>query len=176
LKIFFSFIGNNLLVNPGGEDGVLTPWIVGGTSNPGLDHGTFNSGYNPHTGLYQFSGHSGTYGTLTQTVDIVGANEGITTAQIDAGNLTINLLFWSRCLPQNSNDAAAVALYFLNAYNNTLSNATTPEQAAGSNWTSYSTSYPIPIGTRSIQYQMIFILKSGSDIDSYIDDNLITIH
>jgi hypothetical protein len=65
----------NLLVNPGGEDGVLIPWIVGGTSNPGLDNGTLNEGFLPRTGSFQFSGNNGQWGTLTQTVFIVGGNE-----------------------------------------------------------------------------------------------------
>ncbi|CAF4161684.1 unnamed protein product [Adineta steineri] len=166
---------NNLLMNPGGEDGVLSPWVVGGNSNPQLDTGTFDPGNNPHTGLYQFSGHTGSFGMLTQTVAIVGANRSITTSQIDAGNLTVGLLFWSSEYPQSPSDSAAVALYFLDAFNGTLSNVTSPEQAAGSNWISYSNSYPIPIGTRSIQYQMVFTLHSGSTIDSFIDDNSMTI-
>ncbi|CAF3916085.1 unnamed protein product [Adineta steineri] len=167
---------NNLLMNPGGEAGVLSPWVVGGNSKPRLDMGTFNSGLNPRTGLYQFSGHTGSLGTLTQTIVIVGANPSITTSQIDTGNLTVGLLFWSRGLPQDMNDGTAVVLYFLDAFNGTLSNATSLEVTAGSNWTSYSNSYLIPIGTRSIQYQMRFILHSGSDIDSYIDDNFMTIY
>jgi len=170
-------------VNPGGEHGVLTPWIVGGTSNPQLDNGTQNAGFFPRTGSFQFCGN--TYrpgmgrGTLTQTVAIVGGTEAIMTTPIDAGNLSVTVLFWTRCLahvdpetmPQARDDATAVALYFLDALNNTLANVTTPEQAARGTYASYSNSYSIPVGTRSIQYQMKFIGYYGSDVDSYIDDN-----
>ncbi len=162
-------------MNPGGEHGVLTPWIVGGTSNPQLDDGTQNEGFIPRTGSFQFSGN--TYrpgmgrGTLTQTIAIVVGTDTIMMTQIDTGNLSVTVLFWTRCLPQARNDATAVALYFLDALNNTLTNVTTPEQAPGFIYASYSNSYSIPVGTRSIQYQMKFIGYQGSDVDSYIDDN-----
>ncbi|CAF0975095.1 unnamed protein product [Adineta steineri] len=94
--------------------------------------GTFGSGYNPRTGSYQFSGHIGSLGTLTQTVAIVGANPSITTSRIYSGTLTVGLLFWTRVFPQAKNDGATVVLYFLDASNGILSNATSPEQAAGS--------------------------------------------
>jgi len=167
----------NLLVNPGGEHGVLIPWIVGGTSNPGLDNGTQDEGFFPRTGSFQFSGNRGQWGTLTQTVFIVGGNEPIVTTQIDTGNLSVIVLFWTRCLDQHpKNDAAAVTLYFLDALNNTLANVITPEQAVPDTYALYSNSYSIPIGTRSIQYQMKFIRYSGSDLDAYIDDNSMIIN
>jgi len=167
----------NLLVNPGGEHGVLIPWIVGGTSNPGLDNGRLNKGYLPRTGSFQFNGNKGQWGTLTQTVFIVGGKEPIATTQIDRGNLSVTVLFWTRCLDQTpKNDAAAVTLYFLDALNNTLANVTTPEQAVPDTYALYSNSYSIPVGTRSIQYQMKFIRYSGSDLDAYIDDNSMIIN
>jgi hypothetical protein len=167
----------NLLVNPGGEDGVLIPWIVGGTSNPGLDNGTLNEGFLPRTGSFQFSGNNGQWGTLTQTVFIVGGNEPIVPTQIDTGNLYVTVLFWTRCFDQiPENDAAAVILYFLDALNNTLANVTTPEQSVPDTYALYSNSYSIPVGTRSIQYQMKFIRYSGSDLDAYIDDNSMIIN
>ncbi len=170
-------------MNPGGEHGVLTPWIVGGTSNPQLDNGIQNGGYIPRTGSYQFSGN--TYrpgmgrGTLTQTIAIVVGTDTIMMTEIDTGNLSVTVLFWTRCLfqvdpetmPQARNDATAVALYFLDALNNTLATVTTPEQASVFIYALYSNSYSIPVGTRSIQYQMKFIGYQGSDVDSYIDDN-----
>ncbi|CAF3710702.1 unnamed protein product [Adineta steineri] len=138
--------------------------------------GTFGSGYNPRTGSYQFSGHIGSLGTFTQTVAIVGANPLITTSRSDSGSLTVGSLFWTRVFPQAKNDGTAVVLYFLDASNGILGNATSPEQAVGSSWISYSNSYPIPVGTRSIQYPMRFIPHTGKDIDSFIDDNSMTIY
>ncbi|CAF4042916.1 unnamed protein product [Adineta steineri] len=76
----------NLLVNPGGEDGVLSPWVVGGSSNPQLDSGTFDIGFGPHTGSYQFVGGTGSSGTLTQTIVIMTASPSITASQIDTVN------------------------------------------------------------------------------------------
>jgi hypothetical protein len=167
----------NLLVNPGGEHGVIIPWIVGGTSNPGLDNGTQNKDIFPRTGSFQFTGNHGAWGTLTQTVFIVGGNEPIATTQIDTGNLSVTVLFWTRCLNQIlKNDAAAVALYFFDALNNTLANVTTPEQAVPGTYALYSNSYSIPVGTRSIQYQMKFIRYFGTDLDAYIDDNSMIIN
>ncbi|CAF4119645.1 unnamed protein product [Adineta steineri] len=95
-----SRLGNNLLLNPGGRDGVLRPWVVGGNSNPRLDNGTFDPGYLPRTGLFQFAGGTGSFGTLTQTVAIVDADRLITTSKIDGGYAAVNLSYWSRSAAQ----------------------------------------------------------------------------
>src|SRR5215471_18272714 len=94
---FSAFAGpiatTNLLLNPGGEAGTLTNWVVGGVSNPRLDNGTFDTGILPHSGTNDFLAGTGANGSLSQTVALVG-NQGLTTGAIDAGNLLANVSFW----------------------------------------------------------------------------------
>lgn len=166
----------NLLVNPGAESGSISGWTVGGTSNPGVDNGSFDTGINPHTGSFDFYGHTGALGTLSQTVALVG-NQGLTAAAIDAGLTTANVGFWEQGLSQGTpSDDGSVTLTFLDATSTALGSASTPEVDSHSGaWQSFAGGYAIPVGTRSIVYTMNFIRYNGSDNDSFLDDNSLTV-
>ena len=170
------FATTNLLLNPGAEAGSTTNWIVGGVSNPGVDNGTFDSGINPHTGSYDFYGHTGAWGTLSQTVFLPG-NQGITTADIDAGLLVANVSFWEQGLNQGTpSDEACIILSFFDSNTNLISTNATPFiDSHDLTWSNYSNLYPIPAGTRLITYTMYFLRNAGSDNDSFVDDNVLTI-
>jgi hypothetical protein len=169
---FGSAQAGNLLTNPGAEDGNLTGWTVGGTSNPGVDSGTFDPGINPHSGSYDFYGHTGAEGTLTQNVSLIGL-PGISTGLIDAGLTTANISFWEQGLNQGTpSDDAKITLTFLNGSNAAISSVSTPEvDSHNGTWEQYTASYVIPVGTRSIDYTMDFIRHVGSDLDAFVDDN-----
>jgi len=166
----------NLLLNPGAETGTTTNWVIGGVSNPAVDNGTFDSGINPHSGSYDFFGHTGAEGTLSQNVYLPGT-QGITTPLIDAGLLVANVSFWEQGLNQGSpSDEASIIISFLDTNTNLISSIATPfVDSHNLTWQNYSNQYPIPVGTRLITYTMDFHRNIGSDNDSFIDDNVLTV-
>jgi hypothetical protein len=166
----------NLLLNPGAEAGTTTNWVVGGVSNPGVDDGSFDGGIDPHSGSYDFYGHTGLYGTLSQTVYLPG-NQGITTTEIDTGLLVATVSFWEQGLDQGTpSDDACIILSFLDGSTNLISTNATPFiDSHDSTWENYSNQYVIPVDTRLITYEMYFQRHDGSDNDSFVDDNLLTV-
>lgn len=166
----------NLLLNPGAETGNITNWVVGGDSNPSVDNGTFDSGINPHSGSYDFYGHTGSLGTLNQTVYLPG-KQGISTTDIDAGGQVAGVSFWEQGLNQGTpSDEARIVISFLDSNTNLISTNSTPFiDSHDSSWQNYSNQYAIPVGTRLITYTMEFFRNVGSDNDSFIDDNVLTI-
>ncbi len=169
-------VTTNLLTNPGAETGDLTGWTVGGTSNPGVDSGTFDPGINPHTGSFDFFGHTGASGTLTQAVTLVG-NQGITAAAIDSGTAQATVGFFEQGLGQGTpSDDAFISLSYLNATNGVISTVSTPtDDSHNGTWTFSSTTFAVPVGTRTIDYTMNFVRNSGSDLDAFVDDNSLQI-
>ncbi|CAF1482843.1 unnamed protein product, partial [Didymodactylos carnosus] len=118
---------SNLLVNPGAETGLLSPWVIDGTSAPGIDNGTFDASIKPHSGGYQFGGFSGQAVTLTQNI-VISGTQGITPALIDSCKLAAHISFWEQGLNQGANnDDAQVILAFLDVNNVLLQNISTPE-------------------------------------------------
>jgi hypothetical protein len=166
----------NLLLNPGAETGNTTNWVIGGVSNPGVTNGTFDPGINPHSGSYDFFGRTGAEGTLSQRVYLPG-NQGITSALIDAGLLAANVSFWEQGLSQGTpSDEARVIIAFLDSNTNLISTNATPFlDSHNLTWQNYSNQYAVPIGTRLIVYTMDFFRNDGSDNDSFIDDNVLTV-
>lgn len=155
----------NLLTNAGAETGDLSGWTVGGDASVRVDTGTFNPGINPLEGGYAFLGGNGAFGSLTQTVAIA------------AGSAMANVSFWEQGLNQGSpSDHAYVSLSFLDGANAVLQTVATPavDSHLGS-WQQYSGSFAIPTGTVKIAYTMNFVRSVGSDLDGYIDNNLLTV-
>src|SRR4029078_9397887 len=58
------------------------------------------------------------------------------------------------------------------ANSNRLSTVSTPEVDAHSgNWANHLAYFPIPAGTRYLQYTMNFVRQTGNDLDAFVDDN-----
>ena len=166
----------NLLTNPGAETGDLTGWTAGGIGTPAVDDGTFDPGINPHAGKFDFTGSTDESNSLSQTVSILVSGV-ITPGLVDSGTLLANLSFWEQGLDQGDpSDDASVQLTFLDGSGATISSVTSPIiDSHLSAWQNYINTYPIPVGTRSIQYTMQFIRNQGTDLDAFIDDNSLTI-
>jgi len=165
-------VQTNLLLNPGAELGSLTNWTSGGDANPQVDTGTFDSGINPRSGSFDFRGGRGAVGLLSQVVSLIG-NQGIVASSIDAGKLFANVSLWEQGFGQGSpSDDAYVSLDFLDANSNRLSTVSTPEVDAHlGTWANHLAYFPIPAGTRYIQYTMNFVRQAGGDLDAFVDDN-----
>lgn len=166
----------NLLLNPGGETGTLANWVAGGNSGPRVDNGTFDLSVQPHSGTNDFLGGRGSVGTLTQIVPLVGS-PGVTAVSLDSGTLLAYVSFWEQGLSQGTpSDDGYVSLVFLGSTSNSISVWAAPEiDSHSGTWSNYSTYLPIPAGTRFIQYTMNFILHQGSDLDGFIDDNVLSV-
>jgi hypothetical protein len=167
----------NLLTNPGAETGNLTGWTAGGNTGVGVDSGTFDPGINPHTGSYDFYGGVGggnPLGSLSQTVSIVTG--GVTTSLINTGDLTADVSYWEQSLDQGApSDEAYIQLTFLNASDGVISTVDMPGVYSIGSWTNYTEDFAIPAGTQSIDYSMEFQLEKGINIDSFVDDNSLTV-
>ncbi len=169
-------VTSNLLTNPGAEAGNLSGWTVL-VGNAMTDSGTFNPGINPFNGSFDFVGGSANpLGQVSQTIDLLGTGQ-VSIADLDAGTTTADVTFWEQGLNQGSpSDNAAIKLTFLDAAGAILSSVSTltVDSHTGS-WTKDAESFLLPIGTRYITYTMLFQRNAGSDNDSYIDDNLLTL-
>jgi hypothetical protein len=108
-------------------------------------------------------------------VGLVG-NQGITANAIDSGQLTANASFWeNQSLIPPPYDDAQVTLAFLDVGMNGLAtNSTAPLQTPDGNWANYTSSYPIPAGTRFISYTVNFTPFADGDI-VFVDDNLLLV-
>ena len=148
---------SNLLSNPGAEAGSIAGWTPGGNFTPSVDSGSFDPGINPLTGNFDFYGVSSASDSLTQNISLVGS-QGITQAAIDSGLLSANMSFAEQGLNQGaSSDDAQIQLSFLDTSGTAISVFTTPEIDSHSGaWQAYNSSTLIPVGTRSINYSMLF--------------------
>jgi hypothetical protein len=172
----------NLLVNPGAELGTgvdsgstVTGWTVGGTSSPGRDDGTFD-GFTPHSGSFDFYGGSDGNGTLTQIAPLSGLDTG-TLALIDSGSETLNIDFFEQSLDQGGpNDAGQVVVSFQDAAHGALPGGYDSGLIAHTGgWQEVTGSAAVPSGARFMTYEMLFTLRNGVDVDSFIDDAGLTV-
>jgi hypothetical protein len=170
-------VTSNLLANPGAETGNLNSWtvIVGA---PFADNGTFDSGINPRTGGFDFTGGSANpLGQLNQSIDLIATGQ-VTALQLDAGTVTADASFWEQGLNQGSpSDNAAIQITFLDAVSTVLGTITsaTIDSHTGSWANGGLSSIAVPVGTRFITYTMLFQRNAGSDNDSFVDDNSLTL-
>ncbi|RXH54790.1 choice-of-anchor D domain-containing protein [Granulicella sibirica] len=168
-------ITTNLLTNPGAESGSIAGWTIGGNGTPTVDSGTFDPGITPHTGNYDFLGHDGPSDSLSQTVSLL--TQGVGTSDLDSGTLYATLSFWEQGLNQGTlSDDASITLNFLDGSGNSLGTANSGEVDSHDNaWMNFRGSYLLPVGTRSITYTMNFVRHVGSDLDAFVDDNLLVL-
>jgi hypothetical protein len=84
---------------------------------------------------------------------------------------------WSR--PRMPYDKVAVSLTFRSTSFVQLRTVSSSELVCTTNlgWCVYNNVFPLPIGTRSVDYIMTFIRKGtvGTNIDCYIDNNSLRI-
>ncbi len=159
----------NMLVNPGAETGDLTGWTPGGGAvPPHIDSGSFDPGIDPHSGNFDFLGGTGLLFTLTQNVSLAGI--------VDPMTATVS--FWQQGLNQGpTSDNSHVTLDFLDAGGAVISSVSTAVvDSHGGTWTEGGGTFAIPTGTASIDYVMNFNRAVGSDLDSFIDDNSLSVN
>ena len=171
----------NLLINPGAETGILSPWVIGGGGTPQIDNGTTLSGYNPYSGTKQFYGgyiSTGISSTLTQTVLLLNGTQGYTAAQLDNGTLRAytNFVQQSYYQPLSGTDDCQVSLDFRSLNTTLIVTNSTNYISCTNGWCNQSASYLIPKGTRRISYTMVFWIVTGYYIDVYIDDNSLRVY
>lgn len=172
----------NLLVNPGAEDGPpgTTGWTVikGGSACSGGSGWRMpgpQSGYpTPHSGAYFFmpgcGGVSGTQYEVRQDVNVTS-----NAAAIDAGKYTVSFSGYMQSFAQSPADQTQIIVEYRDAANTTvLSTYNTGVVANQSVWTQYADTRVAPAGTRFIRVRLIAIHHSGDAIDSYFDDISLT--
>lgn len=156
-----------LLTNAGAETGTLLGWTAGGVSNPRVDDGSFDPGIDPHSGRYMFSGYRGLWGTLTQNVLLPGFGQ----------QRQVAVSFWEQGLDQdNPSDSAHVALTYRTKGGTVISTVATPTiDAHDGVWKQYQGIFDVPSAAWSVDYTMFFTRNFGLDLDSFIDDNALTL-
>jgi hypothetical protein len=100
----------------------------------------------------------------------------VTTTLIDTGTLFADVSFWVQSLNQGTpSDEAYVQLTFLNGSNGVIGTDETASVYSIGTWQNVTDTYAIPTGTRSITYTMGFQLEKGTNVDSFVDDNVLDI-
>jgi hypothetical protein len=156
-----------LLVNGGAEAGNLSGWTVGGVSNPRIDDGSFDPGIDPRSGSYMFSGNQGLWGSLTQNVLL----PGLGTAR------RLAMSFWEQGLDQdNPSDDGHVSLTY-RALDGSVIGTVSSEviDAHDGVWRNYQRSFDVPLSAYSVDYTMVFTRNFGRDLDSFFDDNSLSL-
>ncbi len=150
---------NNLLANPGFENG-LTGW----TATPG----SATQGANPSAwqGGSYFDASSNAVATVEQTVDLT--DSGFTDQQIDTQNL--NVIFGGRVRSGTANPSAAgtIEVIFYDASNAVLAKYTAVATNTTDRWELVGASESIPVHARTAVFEFIADGKGGTD-DSYLD-------
>jgi hypothetical protein len=156
-----------LLTNGGAEAGSLLGWTIGGISNPRVDDGSFDPGIDPRSGSYMFSGNHGLWGSLTQNVLLPGVGEARQVA----------VSFWEQGLDQDiPSDDAYVSLTYRGKNGGAISSVSTAViDAHDGVWKQYQGIFDVPLSAWSVDYTMVFMRNFGLDLDSFIDDNSLTL-
>ena len=170
----------NLLINPGAENGTLTPWIQTGSGLVEIDDGSILSGYNPYSGTKQFYGgyiSSGSFNSISQSVILLNGTQGFTAAQLDNGTLRAYISFYQQSYYQfMGTDDMNIQLDFRTSNSTLISFVATSYISCTIGWCFNSANYLIPKGTRRIDYVINFWIITGSYIDAYVDDNSLRVY
>ena len=152
---------NNLLTNPGFEDGLqgwtVTPSGSTQTSNPA-----------PWEGDQYFYAGSNLVTTVDQTIDLT--TSGFTTTQIDT--MPLRLTFGGRIRSSSDKspvDEGFLTLTLFDANNNVIENVNVPAANVTDRWELVGSTLVIPAGARTAQFRFTALLQSGSTNDSYLD-------
>ena len=157
----------NLLKNAGAELGDLSGWTVGGVSNPTIDNGSFDPGIYPHAGQHMFRGGVGAYGSLTQSVPLMGY--GL--------KRELGVTYWEQGLDQDTpSDDGFITLTYLSSSGAVLGIQMTAEiDSHDGVWTRYQGVFSVPLDAMSVDYTMNFKRNFGRDLDAFFDDNALTL-
>ena len=159
-----SLLGENLLINPGGEDGT-TGWTAVEGVVESLTDGEC-AGTAPHTGTnYLAVGGlciESAYGLASQSVDVSDS-----AAAIDAG--TTSLLYGGFLSDWAGSDLPEMRLIYEDELGNPLG-ASDMLSTLNSSWTELSAVALLPPSTRTVRCELSGTLNSGVDNDCYFDD------
>lgn len=154
------------LTNPGAETGDLTGW---NNEIGAIQVYTEFSGIDPHSGTYQFGG--GEYDIIrvaSDSIDLIAA--GLTTGQIDAGEVSMVLGYWQASLA--GQDAGRAGLRFYDSGSSLISTsfnswwAVTPVQT----WVYREMIHAVPVGTRTVKIEIGMDRTGGTFNNVNIDD------
>lgn len=163
LYLFFALssfnVQANLLLNSGFELG-LTNWSnIGGasirTSDPAAYEGT-NYIFGENTALF----------SVWQEVNLT--NGGLTTGQIDAGNLDVEFGGWQSGWDTQS-DSGQISIYFFNDLNNEIGKTQLSSFFSNKTWEEQFGVTNLLSGTRSIRYEFVGTRDQGFNNDAYLD-------
>ncbi len=154
----------NLLLNGGAEE-QLTHWQIIQGEVEALTAGECN-GVNPNSGDYYFA-----VGGLCDHSEIGIAHQNVSVteyaSEIDQGGFNAN--FGGYLSNFNGSDLPEMRLLFLDDTNTELGTSETLS-TQNSFWTYLELATEIPIGTRSITFELKGTRNAGTDNDSYFDD------
>lgn len=157
---------SNLLLNPGGENGV-THWIQVTGTIESLGSGECN-GTNPHSGNKYLAvgglcdGSETSYSEYYQMINI-----STSATEIDAGSVEVE--YGGYFSNFGGSDRPAMHLVFLNSAGTEIS-STSDLTTLNSNWTLLENTELIPVNTRRIKVVITGTRNAGTDNDSYFDD------
>jgi Icc-related predicted phosphoesterase len=161
--ITFNDAGINMLTNPSGEN-ELTDWTVAdGNDWQATDRTDWHW---PHTGNYYFTSGRSAHGELSQEIII----PSYLATLIDSGYVVGNTSGYIG--GGFDGDQGRILVEYLDDSNAVLATADSgwisgPNTA---NWTQFTNSITIPVGTRSVQYSLLTQRADGTDCDAFFDD------
>lgn len=156
----------NLLLNPGGENGINN-WIQVTGTIESLGAGECN-GTNPHSGNKYLAvgglcdGNETSYSEYYQLIGVT-ANA----AEVDAGNMGV--IFGGYLSDYSGSDQPTMHLVFISDSGQEIS-ASPVLSAPSNNWLHVSHTQLVPPNTRRIKVVLSGTRNSGVDNDSYFDD------
>jgi hypothetical protein len=157
-------LGENLLENPGAEDGT-TGWTTSEGYHESLTNGQCD-GVAPHSGERYFATggvcESADYARAYQSVDLSESLWEI----IDAGQAAVQ--FGGYLRTYSGSDLPEIQLEFVDASGQVTTSDELSSQA--SSWTYVSSSQSLPAGTRSVRFVLMGTRNAGNDSDCYFDD------
>ncbi len=164
-----SSVSENLLENFGAEDGINS-WIVESGILESLSALECN-GTNPFSGEKYFSVggicEESEFGYAYQIIDVSNYSE-----EINMGLATA--FFGAQLSNWGGSDTPSIGIEFLDEFDEVLF-STNMFSSTSTNWNLIQSESNIPYGTKKIKYKMTGERFSGTDNDSYIDENFLKI-
>ena len=161
----------NLLVNPGGEPGNMSDWVVSPSGIVSavtiVDEATGD--VEPYAGNFFFRFNRGSFGTMYQDIDLGWEEPNY----LYAGGMMNNELW------PDGIDTGELVITFFDIDEQTIESYTTGETAytfrgdavAGAEgYGKFGLAVPVPDGTAKVRYQINGYLYGGSFINTFVDD------